>query len=268
MTDEEYDFKIGEKGQEALDILDIMFNENTQNQILRAGLKPGMRVLDIGCGRGAMSVWLANMVGEKGSVLAIDNSENQINATVKLLKGKRPACLSFKVHSAHDIEQLTEPFDMVYCRFILHHLSHPTQVIQKIFDLLPEGGIFIAEEGIVSAAFSYPTISGWGEERLKYPLPNETETHRDANFGIKLFHQMRKVGFSIKNAGLYQPLLYTKEQKRIMLTTLSDHKQWSIEHGGISENEWQKREDEIKQLIENEHSCIGFYQSCLVAGKK
>lgn len=218
MSEEKYEFEVGEKGQEGLDILDVMFNQNTQNQIKQAGLNLGMRVLDIGCGRGAMSLWLATVVGNIGKVLAIDNSENQIKATINLLKGKQPTWLSFKVFSAHDLEKLNESFDMVYCRFILHHIQRPTTVIQKIYDLLPEGGLFVAEEGIVSAAFAYPTITAWGGERLNCPLPSESEEHRDGNFGMKLFHQMSSVGFKIQSASLYQPLLHTHEQKSYCFT--------------------------------------------------
>jgi ubiquinone/menaquinone biosynthesis C-methylase UbiE len=267
VTEARYEYEVGEKGQEGLDILDVMFNQNTQNQIRQAGLTPEMRVLDIGCGRGAMSIWLANEVGNKGSVLAIDNSENQIKATIALLRGKQPPSLSFKVFSAHDIHKLNQSFDMVYCRFILHHVQHPTDVIQKVYDLLPQGGIFVAEEGLVSAAFSYPLISGWGEERLKYPLPNETEEHRDGNFGMKLFHQMSMVGFKIKSATLYQPLLYTQEQKKLLLQSLDSYKQWNLDHG-MNIVEWNKRENELRKLIENKNGCIGFYQSCLVVGQK
>lgn len=206
-------------------------------------------------------------VGNNGSVLAIDNSENQIKATIDLLKEKQPPWLSFKVFSAHDIEKLNETFDVVYCRFILHHVQHPTDIIQKVYDLLPRGGMFVAEEGLVSAAFSYPPISGWGEERLKYPLPNETEEHRDGNFGMKLFHQMSLVGFKIKSASLYQPLLYTHEQKKLLLQSLNDYKQWNLDHG-MRVEEWDKRENELRKLIENKNGCIGFYQSCLVVGQK
>lgn len=268
MTQEKYDFEVGEKGQEGLDILDIMFNENTQKHLLLAGLKEGMSVLDIGCGRGAMSVWLAEQVGNNGKVLAIDNSENQIYATIALTEKNRPAGLSFKVHSAYDIDTLPEKFDLVYCRFILHHVQEPTKVIEKVFQLLPRGGIFVAEEGIVSAAFTYPTISGWGSERLEHPLPREKEGERDGNFGMKLLHQMKKVGFDIKFAELYQPLLYTQKQKALLGGSANEgYKQFALDKG-MSLDEWERREAQMKALINDDAGCIGFYQSCLVVGIK
>lgn len=269
MRKDEYEFKVGKKGDEGLDILDVMFNAHTQKHILAAGLKPGMRVLDIGCGRGVMSLWIANQVDKSGNVLAIDNNENQINANIKDTKDIAPAWLSFKVLSAYDIDKLNEPFDLVYCRFILHHINHPTQVIEKVFNLLPKGGIFIAEEGIVSAAYSYPRTSAWGSEREEHRFPHEKEgDDRDGNFGMKIFHQMKTVGFDVEYAGLYQPLLYTQEQKALLAGPARDgYKQWALDHG-MSLEEWEKRVRELDDLIANPAGCMGFYQSCLVVGKK
>ncbi|MFI4938092.1 MAG: class I SAM-dependent methyltransferase [Candidatus Berkiellales bacterium] len=269
MREDKYDFEVGKKGQEGLDILDIMFNAHTQKHLLAAGLKPGFHVLDIGCGRGVMSVWLAHQVGKTGKVVAIDNSENQINATIKLTKDIAPTWLQFKIHSAYDIDKLNEHFDMVYCRFILHHVNNPTQVIEKAFNLLPAGGIFVAEEGVVSAAFTYPKISAWGIERLEDRFPREKEgDDRDGNFGMKLFHQMKMVGFDVKFAGLYQPLLYTQEQKQLLAgQTREGYKQYALDHG-MSITEWEKRASELDDLIANPAGCIGFYQSCLVVGIK
>ena len=86
MSDEKYCFNVSEEGQQGLNILDCLFNQSTQSFVLNSGLKPGMKVLDIGCGLGTMTAWLAKQVGPDGVVVAIDNNEYQIKATEKLLK--------------------------------------------------------------------------------------------------------------------------------------------------------------------------------------
>ena len=44
----------------------------TEQYLLSAGLKPGMRVLDLGCGMGDVSLLAAKLVGSSGHVTSID----------------------------------------------------------------------------------------------------------------------------------------------------------------------------------------------------
>ena len=50
----------------------------TRRLIRECGIGPGMRVLDIGCGVGDMSMLLAEVVGEAGSVVAFDRESRAI----------------------------------------------------------------------------------------------------------------------------------------------------------------------------------------------
>ena len=80
MDTEKYIVEIGENGSVGLDKLDYCFNPNTKTFLLRAGLKSDMSVLDIGCGSGVMTCWLAQQVGANGQVIAIENDMNQLKA--------------------------------------------------------------------------------------------------------------------------------------------------------------------------------------------
>ena len=75
-----YCFNIPEGGSKSLDILDYCFNESTQTFLLKSGLDYGMKVLEIGCGSGKMSGFIAKQIGDNGQLIAIDNNQNQINA--------------------------------------------------------------------------------------------------------------------------------------------------------------------------------------------
>jgi SAM-dependent methyltransferase len=50
----------------------------TKDVFQRAGLGPGMRVLDVGCGIGDVSLLAATMVGAQGSVLGIDRASSSV----------------------------------------------------------------------------------------------------------------------------------------------------------------------------------------------
>lgn len=273
MTEEKYCFEVGEEGQQGLDILDHLFNPTTQQFILNVGLKPGMKVLDIGCGLGTITSWLAKQVLPSGTVTAIDNNEYQVKATLKRLKDSSIANAKAVCLSAYDLESLNETFDFVYCRFILHHINKPTDVIRSVYKILNPNGIFVAEEGLVSQAFSYPFTGAWGHERWHNdPKQHDTEgVSRDGNFGMKLYHVMHTAGFKDLHANLVQPVITSRSDKDLFIKSMfhaMDESKSNFIAEGHTEDEWQTRRDEIKNLSDDPSQIIAFYQSCQVKGVK
>ena len=62
------------------------FGDLTEEVLRRAGVGPGMRVLDVGCGTGDVSFLAARLVGPTGSVLGVDRSADfQIDFLLQLL---------------------------------------------------------------------------------------------------------------------------------------------------------------------------------------
>jgi hypothetical protein len=53
----------------------VMLRPITERLLRSAGIEPGMRVLDIGCGAGDVSMLAAELVGSTGSVVGIDRNE-------------------------------------------------------------------------------------------------------------------------------------------------------------------------------------------------
>ncbi|WED44566.1 class I SAM-dependent methyltransferase [Legionella cardiaca] len=267
-SNERYDFEISEEGL-SYDILDVSFNPTTQRFLMSNGIKPGMRVLDIGSGSGVMTHYLAQQVGKEGQVLSIDISAEQLNRAKRYCEQHNDNNVSFRVLSAYDLEQLNQAFDLIYCRFVLHHLHNPRLAINLFYNCLPKGGIYMAEEGIISAAFSYPPSKAWQYNRPTI-LPPEEEVDgitRDGEFGMKLIYWMKKAGFNIKDAGLIQPLLTTQKNKKMLLDGHYAYKKTALEQGQ-SENEWEEQAQELLRLAEDEFAIVGFYQSCQVWGIK
>src|SRR3990167_7555643 len=73
-----YALATGKAGSQRLDLQNKMMSEEAYKQLEKAGLSEGQTVWDIGCGNGAMTVYLAQKVGKKGHVYAIDINEEQI----------------------------------------------------------------------------------------------------------------------------------------------------------------------------------------------
>lgn len=269
MKKEKYIVSIGDEGSKALVLLDEVFNKSTQEFLMNAGLKPGMKVLDIGCGSGLMTCWIAQQVGSTGRVVGIENNENQLNAAKKRSEALSLKNTDFKLCSAYDIQSLNEQFDLVYCRFVLHHLHDPEKIIANIFQILASGGIYVAEEGIVSASFSYPFSKVWGNHRLDLPPPwvDVAGEQRDPNIGIKMFNKMYTAGFKMLTAKIVQPLLTTREEKALLLVGRDELKENYLSEGH-TEEEWNNVGRGLEKLIDNDAQIMGFYGSCQVAGVK
>jgi SAM-dependent methyltransferase len=269
MSAEKYMIDIGKEGSVGLGRLDYCYNQTTQEFLRKAGLKQGMTVLDIGCGSGVMTCWLAEQVGAEGRVIGIENNMNQLNAAKRNAEKQSIQNAEFKFCSAYELETLKQNFDLVFCRFVLHHLHQPMDVINKIFQSLKPGGVFASEEGIVNFSFSYPFSPAWGDEALRVPpvWVDAKADERDGNIGIKMFHKMRSAGFKIISTQIIHPLLTTRQEKSLLLLGREEEKQYFLDQGH-TENEWEAMTKEVEKIIENDLQIIGFYASCQVAGVK
>lgn len=74
----DYMLATGSEAAHRLRLLDEIFGPGTRELLDRAGLAPGMRVAEIGCGTGLVALWIARQVTQRGSVAAVDMSSEQL----------------------------------------------------------------------------------------------------------------------------------------------------------------------------------------------
>lgn len=106
-------------------------------------LKKGMIVLDVGCGTGAISKDIANIVGDSGKVIGIDNTEKFIQSG-KIAYGNTQNL--YLVHSDLFDFETNEKFDLIISARTLQWLSNPKEALLKMKSLLmPNGRISILD---------------------------------------------------------------------------------------------------------------------------
>jgi SAM-dependent methyltransferase len=99
-------------------------------------LKPGMRILDAGCGTGEALTWLASEVAPSGGVVGIDL------AAAHVAVARSHASPMIQIHQADLFDAPVEPasFDLVWCVNTINHLANPVDGVNHLGKLLRRGG--------------------------------------------------------------------------------------------------------------------------------
>jgi ubiquinone/menaquinone biosynthesis C-methylase UbiE len=134
-----------------------LYNGYTEHALRLAGLRPGMRVLDIGSGPGDVSFIAARLVGPTGTVLGVDAAP----AMIELARARAAEQDLSTVHftqSAIDAITLDEPVDAVIGRLILMHLPDPVAALRQLSSHVRPGGVIAFSETDITATSSIPNM--------------------------------------------------------------------------------------------------------------
>jgi len=113
--------------------------EAVRKQGLWCGLKPGLRVLDAGCGPGKVTSILFEMLQPGGNILGVDYSEERIQHA----KGHygREIGIDFQIHDLRDSLNGMGPFDLIWIRFVLEfNRAESLDIVRNLTAVLKPGG--------------------------------------------------------------------------------------------------------------------------------
>jgi ubiquinone/menaquinone biosynthesis C-methylase UbiE len=120
-----------------------------KNQIKLIDIRKGEKVLEVGCGTGALSSLAKIAVGESGEVDAIDIAPKMI-ATAQQKARKSNLKINFRIASVNELPYPDNSFDLVISSLMFHHL--PVKVkkegLEEIHRVLKkEGRLFLCDFG-------------------------------------------------------------------------------------------------------------------------
>jgi 2-polyprenyl-3-methyl-5-hydroxy-6-metoxy-1,4-benzoquinol methylase len=152
-------YVLGHSAEELNRLIDQarLFGELTEDVFVRAGIGPGMRVLDVGCGAGDVSFLLARMVGPSGAVVGVDRSEDAVAMANARAQAMGLAQVSFSQGELEDIS-LDQPVDAAVGRFVLMYSPEPSVSLRRIAANVRPGGIVAFQEMNVAEARSFPSV--------------------------------------------------------------------------------------------------------------
>lgn len=208
----------------------VIVEQGSQQLLERVGIAPGMRVLELGCGTGAMTFWLARQVGPKGVVVALDRSTE---ALASISARAAEAGLDNIVCQQADLEQgmpELQAVDLVHGRFVLMHLRHSASLLCRLFDAMSPGAVLALEEPAISAFRSQADRQLWQPCVDLYRRYCEVQ-HIDPNYGGRLLNHVSQAGFCVQDDVLNFALLSYEQAKRYMALSLTASGQQYVDAG-------------------------------------
>lgn len=156
------------------------WQEHSLSFLHRAGIGPGMRVLDVGSGAGDFAFLAAELVGATGTVVSVDASPLAVARCTQRAADRGVANVRF-IHSDIDSFEPNERFHAVIGRASLMHLPSPACTLQRLATWVLPRGVVAFQEMDMSVATAEPPL----------PLFDQTmgwirETYRQASVPVSL----------------------------------------------------------------------------------
>ena len=131
------------------------FEPFTRQLFEQAGIRPGMRVLDVGCGSGDVAFLAANLTGRSGEIVGADCEGKAVDwanarthshemTNVKFVKGD-PAEMEFD-----------RRFDAIVGRLVLMYYPDPIDALRKLTRHVRPEGLIVFQELDITNARSVP----------------------------------------------------------------------------------------------------------------
>ena len=260
-----YTLQVGKDGEQRLNILNSLYNPLSQFFLTKAGVGNRQSILDVACGTGEMTCWMAQQT--KGKVVAVDISEQQLKIGRRNAEALGVKNIEFRQLSAFDLDKINESFDFTYCRFLLVHIQRPEDVMQAMYRRLSQDGIIACEEATVSVSFCYPQSPAF-DKWLQLWAALRKANGTDMDLGLKLPQMFNNLGFVGIEAQLVQPVLSTVDEKRLLKLNVKEATNAAVDAGLATKEVMMQLADDLEVLAKDENCFIGYVRNTQVWGRK
>jgi ubiquinone/menaquinone biosynthesis C-methylase UbiE len=132
--------------------------ENSAGYLL-PHLSEGMRLLDVGCGPGTITMDLAERVGASGRVTALERTGEALGLARDEALHRGTTNVDFVVADAQALDLPDDEFDVVHAHQVLQHLDDPVQALREMRRVCRPGGLVAVRESDYAGFAWYPRLA-------------------------------------------------------------------------------------------------------------
>lgn len=123
-------------------------------------LRPGMSVLDVGCGPGTITADLAERVAPGGRVTGVDAAPGIVEQARRYAAERGLTGIGFATADVHALDFPDDTFDVVHAHQVLQHVGDPVRALREMRRVCRPGGIVAARDADYAAMTWYPATPG------------------------------------------------------------------------------------------------------------
>lgn len=263
-----YTLRTGKSDEHRLDVMNEACNLPSIRFLADAGvLKQGAKVLEVGCGMGQMSALIAACILPKGTLDAVDNSQEQLDLAEKHLKKKKIKNVNPIKLSALEVgDKLKKKYDLIYNRFLLEHMDNPAEALKIFKKCLAPGGAVVSEVSDMTTLFCSPPsniFNTW----LKCQSPPILQFNVKCGYDIHMRYY--EAGFKNLMIRINQSLLQTPYEKSYLSYVFEQYKDKMTGPGKTfaSSKESDEFSRKLNALIKDKRFIASFPRTTQVCGR-
>lgn len=170
--------------------------ENSAAYLL-AHVKPGMRILDVGCGPGTISIDFAKLVPQ-GHVVGVENTPEVLVEARASAAAQGVTNIEFIVGDIHALDFPDGTFDIVHTHQVLQHISDQVGALREMKRVTKSGGLVATRESEMSTMTWFPendALVRWRDLHIRVGRALGGEPHA----GRRLVSWAMQAGFARKD---------------------------------------------------------------------
>jgi SAM-dependent methyltransferase len=192
-----------------------------RRQALWCGVKPGMRILDAGCGSGKTTMLIHEIIQPGGNIVGVDYSGSHISFAAKNYGGKDG--LEFHQQDISAPMEWLGQFDLIWVRFVLeYYRAGALEIVKNLMKSVKPGGSLCLIDLDYNSLIYHEMPEPLQSTLLKIIVILEDQYNFDTLMGRKLYSFLYETGFENIDVELMaHNLIYgeIKDRDRFNLTT-------------------------------------------------